>query len=91
MNKPYVVTYDLSKPVANYDKVYETIQSFGASIRFQKSVWLVKTSFTPEQMYSKLKASLDNDDYIFICELTNHYYGWAQKENWTFLQENIFK
>lgn len=91
MNKPYVITYDLSKPIANYEKVFETIKSFGNSIRFQKSVWIVKTSYSPSQMYDKLKSVLDADDYIFICELQNHYYGWAEEDNWTYLKDKIFK
>ncbi|EUJ38170.1 hypothetical protein [Brochothrix thermosphacta] len=90
MYKPFVVTYDLGTPGANYEKVYETIQSFGSSIRFQKSVWLVKTNLTSEQMYLKLKPVLDNDDFIFICALEKNYYGWASQENWDFLRNDIF-
>lgn len=90
MYKPFVVTYDLGTPGANYEKVYETIQSFGSSIRFQKSVWLVKTNLTSEQMYLKLKPVLDNDDFVLICELEKNYYSRAFEEDLVFLKEHIF-
>ena len=90
MYRPFIITYDLSKPIANYEKVYETIQSFGTSIRFQKSVWLVKTNLSTKQMYNKLRTALDNDDYIFICELNENYYGWAAEKDWEFLKNEIF-
>lgn len=91
MRKPYIISYDLSeKNQDKYDEIFETIQSFGAYCKFQKSVWLVKTDLSPEQMYQKIISAIGSKDYIFICELNNSYYGYGKEDNWDFVKEHIF-
>lgn len=91
MNKPYVITYDLSeKNQDKYEEMFDAIKSFGAYCKIQKSVWLVKSSFSPTQMYDKIVASIGSDDYIFISEISNNFYGWAHEDHWTFIKEHIY-
>ena len=91
MHKPYIISYDLSEKNQNkYDEIFKTIENFGAYCKIQKSVWLVKTTLTPTQMYDRIVASIGSDDYIFISEVSSNYYGWAQKDHWTFIKEHIY-
>lgn len=91
MSKPYIISYDLDEPGQEYEQVKKIIESFGgAYIKIQESVWLVRTSLSPEDMCTQLQQAMDKNDSLFICELINNYQGLASKETWTFIRENIF-
>ncbi|MUV40611.1 hypothetical protein [Levilactobacillus brevis] len=91
MSKPYIISYDLDEPGQKYEQVKKTIKSFGGSyIKIQKSVWLVRTSLSPDDMCNQLQHTMDKNDSLFVCELVHNYQGLASKETWKFIRENIF-
>ncbi|GEL67243.1 hypothetical protein [Marinilactibacillus psychrotolerans] len=91
MYKPYSISYDLNDPGQKYDEVFDIIKNFGAYIKLQKSFWLVRSNLSPQEMSNKLNKVLDNNDSLFICELTKNYQGRATKSEWEFIRESIFK
>ncbi|CYW60002.1 CRISPR-associated endonuclease Cas2 [Streptococcus sp. P25B114] len=88
--KPYIICYDLNIPNQRYEDLYKAIESLGAYCKLQKSVWIIKTSKEPVQIYEILAKAIDKNDDIFIAELTDNYYGWSHKDNWEFLSNHIF-
>ncbi|WP_099300190.1 hypothetical protein [Pediococcus pentosaceus] len=91
MSKPYMLSYDLDAPGQKYDQVRDTIKNFSDScVRLQKSFWLLRSSLTPDEMTDKLKEYFDDNDRLFICEITNNRQGLASEDEWKFLRENIF-
>ena len=49
------------------------------------SVWFIKTNFTVAEIYNKLKPQIDNNDYLFISEITSNYYGYLNQDVWNWL------
>ncbi|NLD38347.1 MAG: hypothetical protein GX654_15915 [Desulfatiglans sp.] len=82
-----LITYDLKKPGQDYSKLYEAIKSEGWWWHHLDSTWIVKTNNGPEHWYNKLSQHLDANDYIFICELKDNYYGFLPNKAWEWLKD----
>lgn len=89
MSRVYLITYDLRKPGQDYSALYEAIKQLGDWQHPMESVWAVKTSFfTENDIYSQLRKMIDDNDYLFIVEITRQkYQGWLAKSFWTWLNE----
>lgn len=88
---PYIITYDLINPGQKYDDIKDIISNLSSAyIHLQKSVWLIKSSETPDSICSKIRTVIDNNDELFICELKHNYQGWHSEKSWNFIRENIF-
>ena len=84
-----LITYDLKKPGQDYSNLYEEIKTEGWWWHHLDSTWIIKTNNGPEYWYKKLAPHLDTNDFIFICELKNNYYGFLPKKAWEWLT-NVF-
>lgn len=82
--KNYAISYDLNKQDKNYDGLYETIKNFNY-YHVMDSVWFIKTNFTAQEIYDKLKPQIDNNDFLFISEINSNYYGFLNKDVWNWL------
>ena len=88
---PYIITYDMIDPGQKYDDIKDIIANLSlAYIRIQKSVWLIKSYETPDSICDKLSTVIDDNDKLFVCELTDNYQGRQSSEEWDFIRENIF-
>jgi hypothetical protein len=68
----FLVTYDLvgtSETSQDYHRLIEKIKSYSSWGKVQKSVWLIKTSRSSEQVFQDLSAHMDSDDRLFIVEV----------------------
>ncbi len=65
-----IISYDLRAPGRNYDKVFEIIRSYKVFGKLTESTWFVKTDETCVQLRDKLLKHMDNNDRIFVAELT---------------------
>lgn len=83
--KNYCITYDLNKSDKNYDGLYTAIKVFN-NVHVMDSVWFVKTNLNASQIYDKLKPEIDNNDNLFICEITYDNFGWLPKSVWDWLK-----
>lgn len=83
--KNYCITYDLNKSDKNYDGLYTAIKIFN-NVHVMDSVWFVKTNLNANQIYDKLKPEIDNNDNLFICEITYDRSGWLSKSAWEWLK-----
>lgn len=62
----YVVSYDLSKPEADYPQLLEHLRLIGAR-RVLDSQWMVRSGATRDAMYQGVRAHLDANDALLVC------------------------
>lgn len=82
--KNYFITYDLNKPDKDYDGLYTAIKTFN-NVHVMDSVWFVKTNFNASEIYNKLKPEIDDNDNLFISDITYDRTGWLPKSVWDWL------
>jgi len=78
----YLISYDLHRPVQEYEALISDIKKLGPCIKPLKSQWFAQTNLTAFQIYESLKKHLDSDDRIFINELTSNRYGFLDTAVW---------
>ena len=67
---PHIFKYDLHKSGQYYQGVIERIKAYGVWCHIQGSVWIIKSSQTPEQIRNNLDQALDANDSIFVAKLS---------------------
>lgn len=65
----YIVSYDLLKEGQNYECITDKIKSYKNVWHMQRSVWIVITDQSAEQIYEYLAPCLDGNDKLFVAEL----------------------
>lgn len=88
----YMITYDLKKSGQDYENVIKTIKD--SSIywcSYWKSSYLIKSNLTAQQITDNISTYLDGNDTLIVVEAKDtNYQGWLNKEQWKFIQDNIF-
>ena len=87
--KAYAINYDLKVPGRNYDGLYEAIKQSGKWWHYLESTWIVATNETGQQIWNRLAAQIDKNDYVLIIEVRKDYFGWLPKEAWDWLSQNV--
>ena len=64
----YVFTYDLIKR-KDYPKLWDELERLGAH-RALNSFWLISVSNTAKELHEHLRKFVDDDDRIWVSELT---------------------
>lgn len=85
----YVVSYDLKKPGKDYIGLTEQLRHSPRWWHYLESTWLISTQESPDQLYNRLRAHLDDGDSILIIEAGKHRQGWLSKEAWEWIQQEI--
>ena len=67
----YVFTYDLIKR-KDYPKLWDELKRLGAH-RALESFWLLNVENTTKVLHDHLKSFVDNDDRIWVSELTKKH------------------
>ena len=76
----FMISYDLRNPNRNYDKLYAVIRSFGGYCHALDSMWFVKTYFSKEYVFTQLALVLDENDSLFVNELTKNWRGYINTD-----------
>jgi hypothetical protein len=84
----YLISYDLNKEGKDYAKLYEAIKSNSGWISALKSAWIIYTKETVEQVYNKMRPTIDDDDYLFVSELNTNRQGWLRKDVWEWINKH---
>ncbi|UWU16005.1 hypothetical protein N2599_08415 [Rhizobium sullae] len=84
----YIVTYDLNKEVKRPD-ILKEIKKGGNWAKLSESSYAISTNETAEQVYSRLKPYLDNNDNCYIITLSRPYTGWGPKEVNDWLESHL--
>jgi len=83
------VSYELRKPGQDYEDLYDTIKSAPSWCHPLTSHWLIRTEQSVQTWYEKLRRVMDNNDYLFIVDITGQaYYGYLQQAIWDWINAN---
>jgi len=85
----YSISYDLNTPGQNYQDLYETIKKAQGWAHPMDSLWFIKTNETVQQWCDRLRAKIDQNDELFIVDITGKpNCGWMSKKMWEWLSNN---
>lgn len=65
-----IIEYDLCSPGRNYNELYDAIKSYSVWAHITESTWFVKTSDSCVMVRDNLSKHIDNNDRLFVAELT---------------------
>lgn len=73
--KTYIISYDLigSETLLDYRKLIDIIKTVDYWAKPLKSVWLVKTNLSSEQIRNELMKVVDSNDKLLVIEVTNNW------------------
>ena len=85
-----LITYDLKQPDRDYTTLYESIkQCSSVWWHYLESVWIIRTEMTANQCFDKIHPNMDNNDYIFIVDISHQTrQGWLPKDAWEWIKSN---
>ena len=88
MNKIYLISYDLKTPNRDYGPLIEAIKRSPKWLNPLESTWLIVTSETANQIWSRLGSLITQSDRLLIIGVTDEFYGWLSKEQWEWIVAN---
>lgn len=65
----YIITYDLSPSSANYNELYELIQSLGGTRQILESTWVVNTESSAKNISSQIQSVVGSNAKFFVSIL----------------------
>ena len=66
----YIVTYDLCGHDKDYSTLIENIKKYSCWAHITESTWFIKTSQSAKVIRDNLKKNMDENDRLFVAELT---------------------
>ena len=87
----YLISYDLHKPVQNYDELYTKLKGFSNYLHPLESTWLVNTNWSAKQIFQHLSPALDSDDKIFIAKLAAQWHALLTQRDYDWLHDFLAK
>lgn len=74
----YLISYDLSKPGTEYAQLIEQLKNFNYWCHLHKSVWLISTTYSSEEIYDKLGIYIDKNDKLFVAKINLRSAIWTK-------------
>jgi len=73
--KTYLITYDLIKPETSVDyiRLFSNIKSHLSWAKPMRSVWLIKTNRSRNQVMDLLRMATDRNDKLLVIEVTSDW------------------
>lgn len=62
------VAYDLISPGQSYDRVIKRIKELGLWHQFQRSLFYVNTSLSPNEAHAHVRAGMDPNDKLLVID-----------------------
>ncbi len=85
-----LITYDLKRPVQQYAALHAEIKRYGTWWHHLESTWIIETSESPKEVYSKLLTHIDQNDNLLIIEVKPNYWGWLPQKAWEWLGKRTY-
>ena len=83
------ISYDLKSPGRNYDALYTAIKSANSWSHPMESLWFINTSESIEVWNSKLRQVIDQNDTLFLVDITGQQrHGWMFQDVWDWLNNH---
>lgn len=71
-----LVSYDLRAPGKDYARLWEHLQSYQDYIKPLESFWLLRTSYSAEQVRNTVKQYIDANDRLIVINVTSDAAAW---------------
>ena len=71
MPKLYMVSYDLTRPVRDYERLWAALARLGAK-SVLKSQWVLRNQASAYDLASHFAKFIDSDDKLIVNELTSN-------------------
>lgn len=84
-----LITYDLKRPVQNYDRLFAAIKALGAWWHYLDSAWLVATTLSVEQASNRIRSEVDTNDRVLVMKVCRPADGWLTQEAWNWINQNV--
>ena len=81
----YLISYDLHKPVQNYENLYTRLKKFNGYLHPLESTWFVNTNLSAKEIYNHLSPTIDSNDKIFIVKLDTEWYALLTQSDYDWL------
>ena len=86
----YIVSYELvPKFLRNIDSFLRELQQSSSWAHYITNTWLISTPETIEQLNTRLRKYLIDQDLLLIMKVEGEYAGWMPEEAWDWIQERI--
>lgn len=85
----YCVSYDLNRPGQNYEGLYEELKRSASWWHFLDSTWLIATSESSEQLWSRIAPHVDKTDSVLVIKVVNKSAGWLPQEAWNWINQHL--
>lgn len=86
----YQISYDLRGPEADYDDLYNIINSQGDVLRILGSTWLIESCKTAEQITDEISVKIKKGDRFFISQINlGQYNGWHSRSTWDWISARL--
>lgn len=66
----FMVSYDLSKPKREYEKLEAFLRSHGWYARVLESVWFVKSAESTREIGQKIRMCVDSNDHFVVTPVS---------------------
>ena len=83
--RKYIVAYDLRKQGQNYTGLIQALKEF-PSVHPMQSTWFIKTNLTASEIRGHLKQFIDQNDSIFVGEISSSWAAQMSQEALDFLK-----
>lgn len=90
--KVYLVSYEISRHSKKIYRLYKTIKECAFEenwVQCLNNMWIIKSDADINNIYEKLKETLDDSDFFVIAEITKNCDGWLDTNIWEYLNNNI--
>lgn len=88
-----MITYDLNDPGQKYEDVIKAIKgaSDGIWCSYWKSAYLIRSDKqTADEVSNAITPYLDSNDRLIVIEVINNKQGWLDKDQWKYIEQQIF-
>lgn len=85
----YIVTYDLCGRDKDYSTLIENIKKYSCWAHITESTWFIKTSQSAKVIIDNLKKNMDENDRLFVAELTGVAAWYNVKCSSEYLKNNL--
>lgn len=83
----FIISYDLKVPGRDYASLYNEIKKLGDWQHPLESTWVVESNLDENQIYDRLKPTLDDNDLLLILKVyPEARQGWLAKSFWGWMQ-----
>ncbi len=89
MNRVYCLSYDLRAPGKDYAGLIEELKKSPNWWHYLESTWLIYTSESAQQLFSRISGHLDTNDRMLIIKVSPDYSGWLTEEAWQWIKQYL--